>query len=92
MIEDSASDVHYVQPFLGCGRGRGAAQDTFRSKLHESMEAGWFIDNPVGLDLLNQLRMCVADAFDSESESVPAVFHFLIDFKKKKQNAPGGDL
>ena len=56
-------------------------QDTFWSELHESIEAVWLIDNPVKLEndvisLFGQLRMCVAEAFDSESESVPAVFHF----------------
>ena len=80
MIEDSACVVPYVQLVPGRGHLPVCAP--------RSIEEVWFIDNPVGLEnaaisLFGQLRMCVAEAFDSESESVPAVFHFVIDFALK---------
>ena len=63
------------------GRGRDAPQDIFRSELHQSTEAVSLIDNPVKLEndcdfLVRPAStgclhfMCVAEAFDSESESV----------------------
>ena len=94
MIEDSANNVPKVPPLSG--RGRGAAQDTVGSELRESIAAVWLIDNPVkfknaATSLFGQLRpgclhiMCVTEALDSEAESAPVVFDFLIDFAKKNR-------
>ena len=91
MIEDSANDVREVPLFRG--RGHGATQDSIQFEFRESIAAVWLIDNTVKFEnaatsLFGQLRpgclhfMCVTEALDSEAESAPVLFDFLIDFAK----------